>query len=161
MSATTTAETPMITRVPPQLELRMAQSAHASMMQSLLERPSEAGGLLLGPIGTNEITAFYFDAHAECSGARYTPDHVTLNKLLREVWIPSGIDFKGFAHSHPPCCAWLSAGDMRYIKRLLIKNDDMEVFAAPIVLPTEFQVCPFVVTREDPNRAQLAQLVLF
>lgn len=141
--------------------LHVAGEVYTEMLFELSHRPVESGGLLLGPIGSNAITGFHFDGSALCSGATYTPDHVALNRLLKERWIPSGIDFKGFAHSHPSGCAWLSAGDLRYIRRLLSKNDDMDLFAAPIVVAAHYQLCPFVVTRDRPDVAQRAELVLF
>ena len=153
-------------RIAPEAEqwlpvLHVAGEVYGEMLFELSRRPVESGGLLLGPIGSNAITGFHFDDSALCSGATYTPDHVTLNRLLKERWIPSGIDFKGFAHSHPSGCAWLSAGDIRYIRRLLSKNDDMDVCAAPIVVAAQYQLCPLVVTRDRPDVAQRAELVLF
>lgn len=142
-------------------QLRMARDAYRQVLHDLTSRPPEAGCLLLGPIGSDDVTGSFFDASAGCSGATYTPDHVTLNRRLKEEWMPSGIDFKGFAHSHPGTFGQLSDGDLRYIARLLAKNGDMAVFAAPIVVPAEFRLCPFIVTRDEPDRAQQAELVLF
>ena len=155
----TCPETSTVERRRPQL--RIACEVYRQVLFDLSYRPVESGGLLLGPIGSDAITGFHFDDTALSSGATYTPDHVTLNRLLKERWIPSGIDFKGFAHSHPSGCAWLSAGDLRYIRRLLLKNDDMDVFAAPIVVAAQYQLCPLVVTRDRPDVAQRAELVLF
>ena len=153
-------------RIAPEAEqgppvLRIACEVYRQVLFELSYRPVESGGLLLGPIGSNAITGFHFDDSALCSGATYTPDHVALNRLLKERWIPSGIDFKGFAHSQPSGCAWLSVGDLRYIRRLLLKNDDMDVFAAPIVVAAHYQLCPLVVTRNRPDVATRAELVLF
>lgn len=151
--------TPVVDQELPQL--RIACEVYRRVLFELNYRPVESGGLLLGPIGSNAITGFHFDDTALSSGATYTPDHVTLNRLLKERWIPSGIDFKGFAHSHPSGCAWLSAGDLRYIRRLLSKNDDMDVFAAPIIVAAQYQLCPLVVTRDRSDVVQRAELVLF
>lgn len=141
--------------------LRIAGDAYIKTLTDLSSRPAEAGGILLGPIGASDITAFHFDTSARCSGGSYTPDHVTLNTLLREVWIPAGIDFKGVAHSHPRGYDRLSPGDLANIRRQLARNEDLDFFAAPIVLPSEYRLCPFIVTRDRPDRPVLADLVLF
>jgi proteasome lid subunit RPN8/RPN11 len=80
---------------------------------------------------------------------------------MREVWLPHGVDMKGFAHSHPDSFERLSAGDMRYIARLLERNPDMDQFFAPIVLPGRFLVRPFLVRRSNPRAAVEAVLDLF
>jgi proteasome lid subunit RPN8/RPN11 len=120
------------------------------IMRTIGSKPPETGGILLGPIGRSEITAFYFDVTADCTAVTYTPDHDTLRRKMREEWIPAGIDFKGFVHSHPGFDR-LSAGDMSYIKRLLAKNPDIEAFAAPIVVSAEYRLRPIVVLRDHPE----------
>jgi hypothetical protein len=123
-------------------------------------QPPETGGILLGPIGSNDITEFYFDHGASCSVVTYSPDHVALRRNMRDVWMPSGIDMKGFVHSHPGLDR-LSAGDLTYIERLLKINPDMNVFAAPIVLPEQFLICPIVVLAERPTFQLGTDLELF
>lgn len=141
--------------------MRMAKGVSRQIMLTIGAAPPETGGILLGPTGTDEITDFYYDYDARCSPATYSPNHVLLRKRMEEEWMPSGIDMKGFVHSHPAGLARLSAGDMTYIRRLLSKNPDMAFFAAPIVLPDQFRICPFVVSRDDPDRSRRATLVLF
>ena len=143
------------------IQLRIARSAYREMLEMLMAKPVESGGILLGPIGCEDVTHFHFDASAACTGATYSPDHIALNKLLRDEWIPSGIDFKGFSHSHPDGVDRLSAGDLRYIRRLLAKNEDMDQFAAPLLVPGAYQLVPLVVPRAEPNQPHIAELVLF
>jgi proteasome lid subunit RPN8/RPN11 len=121
----------------------------------------ETGGILLGPIGSNDITDFYFDSHALCSGATYTPDHVTLRHKMKEEWLPSGLDMKGFVHSHPGSFDRLSDGDLVYIRRLLDRNPDMRFFAAPIVIPRSFRLRAIVVLADEPHVQRPTQLRLF
>ena len=130
-------------------------------MLSIVSRPPETGGILLGPIGTDEVTKFFFDNGAKRSAASYSPDYVGLSRMMKEEWLPAGIDMKGFAHSHPGHHDWLTAGDLAYIARLLIINDDMTMFVAPLVIPAEFRIRPIVVMRETPGLAQEASLVFF
>ena len=68
---------------------------------------------------------------------------------------------KGFVHSHPGRFDQLSQGDIVYIKRLLTINPDMDMFAAPIVIPSEFRMRPIVVLRSQPTVPKMAQLTLF
>jgi proteasome lid subunit RPN8/RPN11 len=123
--------------------------------------PPETGGILLGPIGGDDVTDFYFDATAACSGATYTPDHVTLGRKMREEWLPAGLDMKGFVHSHPGGFDRLSGGDLTYIGRLLARNPDMSVFAAPIVIPHAFRLRAIVVLADQPDVQRPTRLQLF
>ena len=142
-------------------ELRMDSVAYKSMLLTIGSHRPETGGILLGPIGSNDITTWYFDRGGNCTGASYSPDHVNLNQRMKDIWLPLGIDMKGFVHSHPGRHDWLTTGDLAYINRLLDKNDDMTMFAAPIVIPVEFRMRAIVVLREKPRQPQEARLVLF
>ena len=79
--------------------MRMTRKAFDKAMFSICSRPPESGGLWIGPVGTYEITDFYFDSGGTFSSASYSPDHVTLNRKLKEEWLPRGLEFFGFCHS--------------------------------------------------------------
>ena len=80
---------------------------------------------------------------------------------MKEVWLPAGLDMKGFVHSHPGGFDRLSGGDLEYIRRLLAKNPDMGVFAAPIVIPEAFRLQAIVVLAEQPHLQRPTNLQLF
>ena len=128
----------------------MSTRVRCQIMCTIGARRPESGGILLGPIGSTDITDFYFDGTASCSSATYTPDYVTLNRMMRQVWMPGGLDMKGFVHSHPGGFDRLSHGDLEYIQRLLKKNSDMSFFAAPIVIPEAFRLRAIVVLADEP-----------
>lgn len=144
-----------------QPQMRMKKAVHTEIIYFICSRPPETGGILLGPIGSNDITSFFFDQGADCTGATYTPDHITLNKKMKEEWMPSGIDMKGFVHSHPGKLDVLSQGDLEYISRLLTKNEDMDLFFAPIIIPSEYRIRPLAVLKSNPKVSVDAKLVLF
>lgn len=146
---------------PPVPPLRMSRHAHCRIMCTIGGRRPETGGILLGPIRGDEVTDFYFDATAACSGATYTPDYLTLRRKMQEEWIPAGVDMKGFVHSHPGGFDRLSLGDLVYVRRLLAKNPDMKVFAAPIVIPEAFRLQAMVVLAEHPDLPRRTRLELF
>lgn len=141
--------------------IRMCRHVRCQIMCTVGSRPPEAGGILLGPAGSNDVTAFYFDTTASCTGATYTPDHLTLRRKMRDEWLPAGIDMKGFVHSHPGGSDRLSGGDLAYIRRLLEKNPDMGVFAAPIVIPKAFRLRAIVVLADQPDVQRATNLELF
>jgi proteasome lid subunit RPN8/RPN11 len=143
------------------VDIKISQKAYRKMMNYICSRPAESGGILLGPVGSNVVTDFYFDSGGTCTGASYSPGHVTLSKLMKEKWLPSGIDMKGFLHSHPGQLDWLTYGDMAYINRLLDKNPDMDMFIAPIVIPDRYRIRPIVVLRKQPRVALEAKIDLF
>src|SRR5438046_5055514 len=119
MSAGGTMEyenTTTVTRVPP---ISMNRHVLCQIMSTIGACLPETGGILLGPIGSSDITDFYFDTTGSCSGVTYTPDVPNLRRKMRDVWLPAGLDFKGFVHSHPGNFDRLSHGDLIYIRRLL------------------------------------------
>jgi proteasome lid subunit RPN8/RPN11 len=166
----TTSLIPVVAQVPPLVPLpvpppvpviRMDRHVMCQLLCSIAARGPESGGILLGPIGSNDITGFYFDYTARCTYGTYTPDHLTLGRKMKEEWMPSGIDMKGFSHSHPGTSAQLSDGDMIYIRRLLQINPDMSLFAAPIVIPRSFRLEAIVVLAEQPQIQRPTYFELF
>lgn len=141
--------------------IKMSHKAFQKAMNSICSKPAESGGIWLGPVGTNDITDFYFDQGAKCTGSTYSPDYVTLNNKMKEEWLPAGIDMKGFVHSHPGRMDRLTQGDLSYIQRLLSKNSDMEMFIAPIVIPGEYRMRAMVVLRQDYYQPREARIKFF
>jgi proteasome lid subunit RPN8/RPN11 len=144
--------------VPP---ICMSRHVRCQIMSTVGAKRPETGGILLGPTGSNDITDFYFDSTADCTGGTYTPDHVTLRKKMKEIWLPAGLDMKGFVHSHPGGFDRLSGGDLIYIRRLLQSNPEMSVFIAPVVFPEEFRLRAIVVLAAQPDIQRPTQLQLF
>lgn len=144
--------------VPP---IVMTREVLCRIMRSIGALPAETGGILLGPVDGYDVTGFYFDRTAQCTGGTYTPDIDTLRQKLKSEWLPYGLDFKGFVHSHPGNFDRLSGGDLTYIRRLLERNPDMDRFIAPIVIPNQFRIRPIVVLRSEPDvpRSTLLQLI--
>ncbi|HEX3355754.1 MAG TPA: Mov34/MPN/PAD-1 family protein [Tepidisphaeraceae bacterium] len=138
----------------------MRHQVLCQIMNTIAARPAETGGILLGPIESEVIDDYYFDATADCSQVTYSPDYLTLRKKMKEDWIPGGRDMKGFVHSHPDALDRLSGGDLEYIRRLLKSNPDMQQFVAPIVIPSQFRIAVFVVRQQQPHIAFPAQLLL-
>ena len=76
---------------PPVPPLWMCRHVRCQIMCTIGARRPETGGILLGPIGSNDVTDFYFDATAACTGATYSPDHVTLRRKMKETGCPPGL----------------------------------------------------------------------
>jgi proteasome lid subunit RPN8/RPN11 len=147
--------------LPPAPPIWMSRHVRCAILCTIGARRPETGGILLGPVGSDDVTDFYFDATAACSGATYTPDHLTLSRKMKEEWLPAGLDMKGFTHSHPGGFDRLSGGDLIYIRRLLERNPDMRVFAAPIVIPHAFRLQAIVVLADQPDVQRPTNLQLF
>jgi len=144
-----------------EVKIEMSYSAYQQILSTVGSRDPESGGILLGPLDSDIVTRFFFDEGGVCTGSSYSPDYVTLRRKMQEEWIPSGVDMKGFVHSHPSRFDCLTNGDLEYVALLLEKNDDMDFFIAPIVIPTEHRMQPIVVLRQEPEVAREAKLVLF
>jgi len=145
----------------PEAIVNTKREAFDKAMLSICSKPPEKGGLLLGPIGSNDVSDFFFDSGGNFKSTSYSPDHVTLSKKMKEEWIPAGLDMKGFVHSHPGSLDTLTYEDLMYIKRLLLANPDMPVFIAPIIIPPEFRMHMMVVFRDNPGTAVEARINFF
>ena len=141
--------------------VNMKREPFDEAMLKISLRPPESGGLFLGPLGSNDITGFFFDSGGNVTGSSYSPDHETLNRKMKEEWIPAGIDMKGFIHSHPGRLDTLTYQDLMYIKRLLAANSDMSMFIAPIIIPSEFRMRMMVVFSDNPGTIVEARINFF
>lgn len=139
-------------------EVNMTRRAFEKVLSALCSVAPESGGILLGPVGTNDIIDFYHDYGANVTHTSYSPDHITLSRKMANDWLPQGIDMKGFIHSHPGRLDTLTIPDLQYIKRLLEINPDMPMFVAPIVIPHEFRMRMMVVFRDNPTVAVDARI---
>jgi proteasome lid subunit RPN8/RPN11 len=145
----------------PKANVNMAHDAFAKAMLAICSKPAERGGLLLGPIGSNDVSDFFFDTGGACTSASYSPDYMTLRRKMKEEWMPAGLDMKGFVHSHPGRLDVLTREDLMYIDRLLKANPDMSMFVAPIIIPPEFRMHAMVVFRDNPSVAVEARINFF
>lgn len=139
--------------------VEMARDVLNQIMFTIGNRPPETGGVLTGPIGEPlKVTGYYFDTGASCTCATYSPDTATINNMRNEEWLPADQDWNGFIHSHPGGFDRPSDGDTRYFKKLL-KSSDESVLIAPIVIPEQFRLVPYVVYEgheEHPRYAHLS-----
>lgn len=119
------------------------------------ERSAEHGGVLGGSRKDGVVRHFYFDDSALRTGATYSPDHVTLNRLFKETWNPAGINLLGFVHSHPAGCRRPSGGDLVYAHNILKAVPDLERLLLPIVMTEpdtgRFQLLPFGIVRDGDD----------
>lgn len=146
--------------VGPAPQITLSTSVLDRIMNSIGARPAETGGILLGPLDSNDVTDFYYDGTADCTGITYTPDVKTLQQKLNDEWLPAGVDFKGFVHSHPTALDRPSGGDLEFIARLLRSNPDMPHFVAPIVIPEEFRIRFYLIDRNYPSSPREAEVRL-
>ena len=141
--------------------MKMRRKAFDKAMFSICSRPPESGGLWIGPVDSYEITDFFFDSGGTFTSASYSPDHVTLNKKLKEEWLPLGLEFFGFCHSHPGSLDWPTLEDIAYVKKLLKANPEMLMFFIPIIIPSEFRMRPAVIFKNDPDKVVEAKIEFF
>jgi proteasome lid subunit RPN8/RPN11 len=143
--------------------LCLTREVYNQIAQTVGSLKAEEGGALGWRENEDVVRYFRFDGTARSTGATYSPDYDTLNKMFRQHWNPDGIRLAGFVHSHPPGCAHPSAGDLLYAERILAAIADMPYLVLPIVQTApdtgKFTLVPFVVVREDGTvRAQRVNL---
>ena len=151
----------------PVIEIR--HEALAAIEYIVGSQPAECRGLLIGTRKNPfRIEEFCFDRRGSRSGGAYDPDYRELNRVLKRVYEPRGLDFLGFVHSHPagvkrPSGDWgNNQGDLAYCQALLEANPDLSAFLMPIVMTVpdtgRFDVIPYVVYRDQPDRVIEASL---
>ena len=146
---------------------RITETVIKEIRTTIGSRSAEEGGMLGGDRTEGVVREFYFDKSASRSGVTYSPDHVTLNKLLSIDWNPNGIKLLGFVHSHPGSPSGgldqPSGGDCVYARRILDAIPDMECLLMPIVLTEPdtgyFRFYPFAAYREG-NGVRIERLEL-
>jgi proteasome lid subunit RPN8/RPN11 len=113
---------------------------------------AEQGGAL-GWLEEDRVVRFFrFDGTARTTGATYSPDDTSLNRMFRKDWNPRGIRLAGFVHSHPRGYARPSAGDLDYAQRILARIPDLPYLVLPIVQTVPdtgtFTLVPFLAVRD-------------
>lgn len=131
--------------------LSVTADVYAEIRRSVGAMPAEQGGVLGGSRRDGVVRHFYFDTSARRTGATYSPDHVTVNRLFQEQWNPAGINLLGFVHSHPGGFGDPSGGDLVYARSILAAIPELERLLLPIVLTEHdagrFRLLPFGVVR--------------
>jgi hypothetical protein len=120
----------------------------------------EAGGMLVGPKDHAElITHFIPDRDAQTTAASYSPNVAWLNATLKQ-FLACGMDAKGLAHRHPSGCSRPSYGDLLHVHSTFgrAKNSGARQFFLPIVC--DGRLYPYLVTRDEPERVQIATLII-
>lgn len=133
--------------------LLMRNAVYDEIRRTVGSLPAEHGGPIGGTRQDDAVTHFHFDATSERSNVTYTPDHITINRVLKEDWNPAGVKLLGFVHSHPDGFRRPSSGDIDYARRILEHISDMERLWLPIVMsePTSgaFEIVPYVFVRDE------------
>lgn len=146
----------------------ITQAALSKMVKEIGQWPAETGGILLGPIGKDGISQFFFDHNASNhrQTTQYHPSYEQLTRLCQQQ-VENDLEMKGFAHSHPGRqFNYPSVGDMTYVGEFFKENPDLNTFYLPIMTGTPFEnpilasaqyqahLHFYVVKRQNPNRYQ-------
>ena len=101
---------------------------------------------MLGRDQDGVIRHFAPDPTARCNGAAYDPDLAAMNKQIK-TWKRQGVEFCGFAHSHPPNVKRPSAHDVWYAGEILPCFKKLDLLWLPIVMTEpdtgKFEIFPY------------------
>ncbi len=136
--------------------LRMSKNVLGQIRAFIGQHRAERGGMLgRGPDGY--ICSFEADKNGRCSAAAYDPDIGSLNRVIKE-WKVSGIEFCGFAHSHPAGVRRPSGYDEWYAGQILRCFKKLELLWLPIVMTTvdsgAFQVLTYAAVPSPTDRSR-------
>ena len=142
----------------PRIRVKIRESALQKILRTVGTKPPETGGSLAIDPETGIIEDYVFDGSAITSHATYSPDIVTLNRItIPNTWIPRGLKFRGFVHSHPGNMSCPSHGDYIYAERILRAMDSVDMLFMPIVLlrnksRSRAEIYPYVAFIDDNDQ---------
>jgi proteasome lid subunit RPN8/RPN11 len=133
----------------PRRTMRMTASVYREIRTEIGQHRAERGAML-GSNADGVICRIEVDHGARTGSAEYSPDHVHLNKVIKQ-WKAEGIRFVGFVHSHPGLRE-PSHADIEYSERILEHFEELELLWLPIVqtIPNvgKFELRPFASVRQ-------------
>lgn len=152
------------TKIDSTMTVKMTFAVLKDLINSIGMRRAESGAVLGCNEGDSVIRHIIFDTGGSVSYVTYTPDHKTLNKVMKHEWNPSKKRFSGFAHSHPGGNITPSGGDEIYAANLLASIEDLPYMAMPIIntMPDtdSFTMSMWVAHRDKPGRARVTKCLL-
>ena len=115
-----------------QMTLAVTRQVSDQLERSIGQHRAETGAMLGGSRQRGLISEVFLDRQAEVSSVIYLPDIPTVNQVIRK-WEAQGLNFMGFAHSHPGGFARPSNGDRVYAERILRVMPTLDRMAMPII----------------------------
>lgn len=138
--------------------LTFTRGAWNTIRRTVGARPAETGAVLGGSRLTGVVSHVWADRAALTTRSTYTPAVDAVNRLINGQWADRGIDFLGFAHSHPAGATHPSRGDLDYAAAILHALPALDRLMLPIVQSQpdtgQFTIHPYSAVR-DGDRARV------
>lgn len=136
------------------MRIQFLQSAFNDIRNSVGNKKSETGGILLGNRNDFVVQKFVFDLYGSTSPTGYDPDVDFINKTIKKEWEENNLALLGFVHSHPRGFNRLSGdygnntGDLGYLKAIFKAIPALDKFLVPIVFSDydhkDFELIPYI-----------------
>lgn len=150
----------MATNRTSELTMSLTAPVLAAIRDFIGSHHAERGGML-GRDCDGVVRFFAPDRTAQCSGAAYDPDLEAMNRQIK-VWKQRGVEFCGFAHSHPPGVRRLSSHDVWYAGEILACFKKLEALWLPIIMTEpdagRFEIIPFAAIPSSQDRKHVSIL---
>jgi len=121
---------------------------------------AERGGML-GRDHDGVIRHFAPDPTARCNGGAYDPDLTAMNGQIKK-WKRQGVEFCGFAHSHPPNVKRPSGHDVWYAGEILPCFKKLDLLWLPIIMTEpdtgKFEILPYAALPHPQDRKRVRLL---
>lgn len=115
------------------------------ILDSIPNHPPEIGGILGGKDGI--ITQCYIDCKSSSLGCYYSPDIISLDKIIFD-WQKDNISFMGIFHTHFGGAKTLSDGDKIYISKIMqAMPERLNKLYFPVVVMPEKTMIPYLANR--------------
>ena len=132
----------------------VSQEVFRAIKEHIGNHSAERGGML-GRNSDGVIRHYEPDYNGRCNTGAYDPDISHLNGVIK-TWKKSGIEFCGFAHSHPPGICQPSGHDKWYAGEILAAFKKLDILVLPIIQTVPdtggFNISPFVAVPDEKDR---------
>ena len=144
----------MVTKRNADTVLPMSATVYHAIQEFIGLHRAERGGML-GRDRDGVVRHFAADPTAQCSSGAYDPDLTAMNKQIK-TWKAQGIEFCGFAHSHPPNVKRPSSHDVWYAGEILPCFKKLDLLWLPIIMTEpdtgQFEVLPYAAVPDPQDR---------
>lgn len=127
----------------------ISKSIIEQLAEEIASVPPETGGIF-GSKDGHIIDEVIFDKSVQAFNCCYEPDIEYFNACI-ELWMTSGIEFKGLFHTHFASVKTLSDSDKSYITEIMsaMPSDVKKLYFPVYVLPDRELICYLAERQND------------
>ena len=129
--------------------LNITREVYERIADTLGKETLERGGVLGAALNSDVISEYYFDVSGKSIDNGYIPDAVSINRILKDEWMPRGIIMVGFVHNHTNEKPVPSCGDVAYGMQILRSINTVSSYHIPIFNSNDGVLHGYVISHDE------------